>query len=191
MARLAGTRGREAGITLIVSLLMLVAVMLLAAAAAGTALMGEKAARAERDRHVALQAAEDALMDAEHDLDTAAAERADLLAAPAFAPGCGTGSALGLCARSAPGDPPPWQTVDLAGASAVPFGHFTGAAMETGSGFAPLRRPQYIVERLPYHRPGEEAGGPPRYFYRVTAIGFGSRAATQVVLQTAYRRPED
>jgi type IV pilus assembly protein PilX len=185
--------GRQRGVTLIVSLVLLVVVLLLGAASAGMELMGEKAARAERDREVALQAAEDALMDAEHDIDGAVAERAAALEEPAgFAPGCGTGPALGLCARQAVGDLPPWQTVDLAaGDAAVPLGRFTGATMETGEGVLPLRRPRYVIERLPYHRPGEEVGAAPRYFYRVTAIGFGSREETQVVLQTAYRRPDE
>jgi type IV pilus assembly protein PilX len=178
-------------VTLVVSLLMLVAVMLLAAAAAGMALMGEKAARSGRDRHVALQAAEDALMDAERDIDEAVDERAALLAgALDFPPGCGNGAALGLCARIGPGAPPPWQAVDLASAG-VELGHFTGAAMQTGEGTLPLRRPRYIIERLPYHGPGDEADATQRFYYRVTAMGFGSRPATQIVLQSAYRRPAD
>ena len=114
-----------------------------------------------------------------------------------FRRGCGSGATLGLCGRAAPGDLPPWQTVRLdAQGAAVALGTFTGAVVETGEGQAgtgplPLRRPQYIVERLPYHRAGEEVGGAPRYHYRVTAIGFGSREETQVVLQSAWRRPGD
>jgi len=186
-------KGRERGATLVMSLFLLIAVLLLAASAAGLALMGEKAARAERDRHVALQSAEDALMDAEHDIDTAPAERAELLAAAdGFAPGCGSGAALGLCAPMAAGDPPPWQAVDLeAEGASVPFGHFTGAAMETGEGFLPLKRPRYVIERIPYQPAGAEAGATPGFHYRVTAIGFGSRDGTRVVLQSSYRRPED
>jgi type IV pilus assembly protein PilX len=184
-------RRRQGGVALVVTLLMLAAVLLLAATAAGMALMGEKAARAGRDRQVALQAAEDALMDAERDIDEAAGARAARLAAPEdFMAGCGTGAALGLCGQGAPGGPPPWQAVDLA-ADGVALGHFTGAAMETGTGALPMRRPRYIIERRPDHRPGEEAGGAARYHYRVTAIGFGNREGVQVVLQSAWRRPGD
>lgn len=185
---------RQGGVALVVTLAMLVAVLLLAATSAGMALMGEKAARAERDRHVALQAAEDALMDAERDIEEAGAARAALLAAGThFAPGCGTGDALGLCgpqATAGMADAPPWQAVDLAaGGAGVALGHFTGAAMQTGEGALPMRRPRYIIERRPDHRPGEEAGTAPRFHYRVTAIGFGNRDGVQVVLQSAWRRP--
>ncbi|GGY17532.1 pilus assembly protein [Massilia dura] len=184
---------RERGVALIVTLVMLAAVLLLAATAAGMALMGEKAARAERDRHVALQSAEDALMDAERDIEQAGTARAALLAAPTdFVPGCGTGAALGLCAAVEAGAPPPWQAVDLADDGAgVALGRFTGAAMQTGEGALPMRRPRYIIERRPYHRPGEEAGTAPRFYYRVTAIGFGNREGVHVVLQSAWRRPGD
>ncbi|MTV56543.1 PilX N-terminal domain-containing pilus assembly protein, partial [Pseudoduganella buxea] len=63
---------RQRGATLVASLVMLVAVLLLAASAANVSMMGEKSARAERDRHIALQSAEDALMDAERDIEGAA-----------------------------------------------------------------------------------------------------------------------
>jgi len=191
---------RQRGVTLIVGLLMLAAVLLLAASATDMALMGEKSARAERDRHIALQSAEDALMDAELDIEGAAlvpAERSALFGAvdsfrPAPDPACGTGLALGLCPRSAPGEPSPWQAVDLGNAAAgVPLGTFTGTEAETGAGFLPLRRPRYVVERLPYHPPGSEVGADNGYLYRVTAIGFGSREGTQVVLQATYRRHDD
>ena len=189
MARLTGRR--QDGVALVVTLVMLVAVLLLAASAAGMALMGEKAARAARDRQVALHAAEDALVDAERDIEAAGPARAALLAGPAeFGPGCGTGVALGLCGAASHGGTPPWQAVDLA-ADGVALGHFTGAAMPVGEGALPIRRPRYIIERRPYRRPGEEAGAAPRYYYRVTAIGFGNREGTQVVLQSAWRRPGD
>lgn len=190
-------RRRQEGVALVVTLVMLVAVLMLAATAAGMALMGEKAARAGRDRLVALHAAEDALMDAERDIEEAAPGRAALLAAPGdFGPGCGSGVALGLCGPVGADAAPPWQAVDLAAdggedGAAVPLGHFTGAAMQAGQGALPMRRPRYIIERRPYHRPGEEAGAAARYYYRVTAIGFGNREGTQVVLQSAWRRPGD
>lgn len=77
---------------------------------------------------------------------------------------------------------------------AVSYGSFTGAAMQTGQGFLPFRRPRYLIELLPFHAPGEEAGAPAgaaapaSYLYRVTAIGFGASEDTQVVLQTYYRK---
>ncbi|WUR14972.1 pilus assembly protein [[Empedobacter] haloabium] len=182
--------------TLVVSLLMLAAVLLLAASSASVALMGEKSARAERDRHIALQAAEDALMDAELEIEGLAAvpaERRALLRAPdSFGAGCGSGLALGLCARGAAGEPPPWQAVDLADASrSVALGSFTGTVTESADGLLPLRKPRYIVERLPYRPPGAEAGAAEGYLYRVTAVGFGSRPGTQVVLQSTWRPADE
>lgn len=135
-------------------------------------------------------------MDAELEIEGVAAvpaERHALVGAPdGFVPGCGTGMALGLCARSAPGAAPPWQAVDLAdGARSVALGSFTGTAMETGEGLLPLRKPHYIVERLPYRPPGAEVGADDGYLYRVTAVGFGSRAGTQVVLQSTWRPADE
>lgn len=135
-------------------------------------------------------------MDAELEIEGLAAvpaERQALLEAPdSFGAGCGSGLALGLCGRSAPGAPPPWLAVDLADDSrAVPLGSFTGTVTATEEGLLPLRKPRYIVERLPYRPPGAEAGAPDGYLYRVTAVGFGSRPGTQVVLQSTWRPADE
>ncbi|CAN7471486.1 pilus assembly protein [Pseudoduganella sp. LjRoot289] len=193
----------QQGVALLVALLMLIAVLLLGASAARVAILGEQAARAERDRYVARQAAEDALADAEKEVIGSAAgspARTALLAAGnglGFAPGCGQGydnPRLGLCAQMDGDAAPAWQTVDIgedgASSRSVPYGRFTGADMETGQGFLPFRRPRYIIERVPYHPPGEDAGGT-HYLYRVTAIGFGAREGTEVVLQGSYRKADE
>lgn len=188
----------QQGVALLVALLMLIAVLLMGASAARMAVQGEKAARADRDRYIAIQSAEDALHDAERELSGAgtSAQRQALLAAGAgFVAGCGREApGLGLCAQAGPGEPPVWQTVDISadgpGSPSVPYGHYTGAEMETGRGFLPFRRPRYVIERLPYHPPGADAAGPPQYFYRVTAVGFGARESTEVVLQSGYRKDE-
>lgn len=184
---------RQHGITLLVTLLLLLGVLILGATAASMALVGERAARADRDRHLAFQAAEEALVDAERDIDgksgPAARQAAFAGAAPdAFAADCGSGDLAGLC--GAPdGVAPAWQRIDIAdGAASAAHGQFTGAAMETGQGVLPLRRPRYIVERLRYREPGAAADEEPSYYYRVTAVGFGAREGTEVVLQTAYRK---
>jgi len=170
---------RQLGVALLLTLLMMICVMLIGVSAAQMALEGEKAARAARDGHVAFQAAEDALSDAEKDIASAG------------------GPHGGLVARAASGQTPAWQRIDLTGAVAgdegsVEYGSFTGAEMETGQGFQPFRRPRYIIERMECHQPGEDAsaGAPPKYCYRVTAIGFGAKPGTQLVLQSVYRRKE-
>jgi len=194
---------RERGAALVFALCLLVAILLLGVSAAQMALQGERSARGERDRQIAFQAAEEALMDAEHDIEgegsPGAPGRSSLFAADSaagFAEGC-AGGEPGLCLPAASGAPPVWLSKDLgladSAAGTVAYGQFTGASMQTGAGFLPFRRPRYLIELLPFHRPGEEAGasaGEPAagYLYRVTAIGFGAQEDTQVVLQTFYRK---
>jgi type IV pilus assembly protein PilX len=192
---------REYGATLVFALCLLVAILLLGVSAAQMALQGERSARGERDRQIAFQAAEEALMDAEHDIEglPGAPGRSTLFAADSaagFAEGC-AGGEPGLCLPAASGVPPVWLSTDLgvadSAAGTVAYGQFTGASMQTGAGFLPFRRPRYLIELLPFHPPGEEveasAGEPAAgYLYRVTAIGFGAQEDTQVVLQTFYRK---
>lgn len=185
------------GVALVVVLSMLIIVLLLGASAAQMALQGEKAARAERDRHLAFQAAEAALMDAENDIEGSpgAPGRSAMFAADSalgFVDGCGVGSVdLGLCLPAPQGMAPTWQAIDLANAAVlhfVPYGRFTGATMQTGHGLLPVRAARYIIELLRDIEPGQDAGIAGNYFYRITAIGFGARETTQVVLQIYYRK---
>jgi len=195
----AGQRGAALLATMVILLVMMIA----GAAAMRSALYGEKAARAERDREVALQAAEAALRDAERDIDGVAgvdAARAAMFApgaAASFVEGCGSGRAnpaLGLCARTLPPAPPAWQRAALDAAEPadvrfVEYGRFTAAAMPFGRAMLPARLPRYIIEQLPYVAAGESAGPQAALFYRITAIGFGASAANHVVLQTYYLKP--
>lgn len=156
----------QRGITLPVTLLLLLAALTIGASAAQMAMLGEKAARAERDRLTAFQSAEDALMDAERDINAG-------LGHPVEVPSL------------APGEAPAWQVVDLAAGGGVEYGALTGASMEVGQGSLPFRRPRYLVERIAYTLPG----APPGYYYRVTVIGFGPRPGTEAVLQASYTPP--
>ena len=194
------------GASLVVSLLMLVVVMILGVAAAKLALQGEKSSRSERDRQVAFQAAEAALMDAEIDIESSLASnsRSDFfkekgLENHRFVSGCGTassGTSFGLCQPAAMGQTPVWLAVDFAensasSARAVPYGHFTGQSMQTGVGSTPAILPRYIIELFRFNEAG--AGTNNRdatYFYRITAVGFGMKESTRVVLQTFYRKVE-
>lgn len=188
----------QQGAALAVSLLMLVVILLLATSAAQIALQSEKASRNDRDRQLAFQAAEAALMDAEMDIENADAgtSRSNLFARDiqeGFTDGCGSGTYLGLCTRTEDGALPVWKTVDFLDESnkarTVPYGHFTGQVFDAGRGSLPTRRPRYIIELMAYNKEGEGASREDMtYFYRVTAIGFGTRATTQVVLQTFYRK---
>lgn len=188
----------QRGVSLIVTLLMMIVVLLLGISAAQIALQGEKASRNDRDRQIALQAAEAGLMDAELDIE-GPSMRSSLFAAGSikdFIDGCGNagdGLYLGLCNRAEDGLPPVWQTVDFldekASARSVPYGRFTGQSFQTGQGSLPSRLPRYIIEVMPYTKEGEGTSREDMtYLYRITAIGFGVRDTTQVVLQTFYRK---
>lgn len=188
----------EGGLALICVLLLLAAAMVIGVAVARGAFALLASARNEGDRVTARLAAEAALLDAERDIegtgtdpdpDPDAAARAALLAQPdgaAFVAACGRGSAdLGLCQA---GTPPAWQAIDLAdpeGAALVPYGRYTGAMLPLGTATLPARLPGYLVERLA----PDGADPAPGNVYRITAIGFGMRASTQVVLQSLYRKP--
>jgi len=192
---------RERGASLIVALIMLIAVLWLGMSSARMALQGEKLARNERDRQIALQAAEAALLDAETDIESspdAGRSRSNLFArdrTEGFAEGCAAGEDnrfLGLCMR-APDDMPVWAAVDFladgANMRAVPYGHFTGRSFQAGEGSMPARAPRYVIELMPFNMSGEDTTNDGiTYFYRITAIGFGTRESTQVVLQTFYRK---
>ena len=195
---------RPKGVALLTALFVLLALTIIGMSAAQTALNAEKSARIERDRHLAFQAAEAGLLDAEHDIEGGAdpaSARAALFANAStlgFVDGCGAGPAsanLGLCAYTPAA--PAWQLAALAapandagaGASAtIPYGKFTGAALPVGAGALPARAPRYVIELMPLARAGEDAGHRAGNLYRITAIGFGARDTTHVVLQAFYRK---
>ncbi|MHA4870461.1 pilus assembly PilX family protein [Duganella sp. PWIR1] len=162
---------RQRGIALVVSLVLLIMVMLLGMSAAQLSLQGEKAARSERDRDVAFLMAEDAVKNAEREIEGGGGP---------FAEDC----AAGRYERTARGETPVWQRVDLSGGA---------CAVTSGADFAPFRKPRYIVERMVCHQAGDDAsaGAPPNYCYRVTAIGFASAPEMEVVLQSVYSKPEE
>ena len=190
---------KQKGAALLVSLLMLVMVLMLGISAARIAIQGEKASRNDRDRQIALQAAEAGLLDAELDIEGSPDKekgRSEIFSSEGGLgfpdAGCASaGNFVGLCAHAGEGAPPVWQTVDFIdtsdNATTVPFGRFTGYAFQAGKGSLPARPPRYIIEQLLYTKEGE-AADKPSYFYRITAIGFGVRETTQVVLQTFYRK---
>lgn len=178
---------RQQGAALATVLFLMLAVLMMSASITRAALMAAKSARAERDRHVALAAAEAALLDAERDIAGAAgltSPRTALFALGdpnAFMEGCKGGAEhAGLCRLAAAPGVPAWQAIDLAGELTVEYGHFSGRTMPTGAGLLPARAPRYLIELLPV------PGAAPRY--RITAIGFGADPATVVVLQGYYIR---
>jgi type IV pilus assembly protein PilX len=181
---------RQRGAALVCALLLMMVTMMIGVAISRTVFASIASAGAERERGLAYEAAEAALRDAERDIDAAtdAARAAQFTEAGAagFVDGCGrAGVGRGLCLASSP---PAWQALDLAedGSTAlVPYGYYTGAALATGKGLLPARPPAYLIEKIVPPGATEALGS----FYRITAIGFGSRASTRVVLQSVVRKP--
>jgi type IV pilus assembly protein PilX len=170
-------------------------------------LQDQRAARSYRDREVAFQAAEAGLQDAE--LDIEGSPDTHLSRSALFARNskegfpsevddlCQRGMSnpyQGLCRQSLDAGVPSWLQVaqPVRGSTddsdvGVPYGRFTGRSMQTGLGMLPAKLPRYLIELLPYRQAGNSAERP-EYFYRITAIGFGADAASEVVLQTFYRK---
>ncbi|MEW6370705.1 MAG: PilX N-terminal domain-containing pilus assembly protein [Pseudomonadota bacterium] len=177
----------ERGAALVTVLFLTLAVLMMSVSSTRASLAAVKSARHERDRHIAHQAAQAALIDAERDIAGAAGPASPRTAifvaadAGAFANRCtGGGERTGLCRLAPAPGAPAWQAVDLDSDAAVEYGRYTGAVMPLGAALLPARAPRYIVELL------ASPGAAPAY--RITAIGFGAYPSTRVVLQSYYRR---
>lgn len=185
--------GTERGFSLIATLLLLVIASLLGVAASQMVLMSERSSRYDRDRLIAFQAAEAALLDAEMDIRGPGSIRAALfspLSVAGFEDGCSTSSdTKGMCLPAGRGEMPVWATVSFTDADrTVEFGEYTGRHYAAGTGgVQPERAPRYLVEVIEDHSPGGNAGVT-RHMYRVSAVGFGPREETQVMLQMFFRK---
>lgn len=190
----------QMGASLIVVMIILTVVSLLGVAGIQISMMSERGARNDRDRQVAWQSAEAALMDAEFDMfgPGPSTRRASFSSdVSAFAPGCGSsGISTGLCEIVGTGKPA-WLTVsfEATGSTArtAEFGAFTGRSFAAGGiGVQPAKRPRYVIEAIP-DQFGAGAvsrnlsSGDVKYVYRVTSMGFGPRDDIQAVLQMIYR----
>jgi type IV pilus assembly protein PilX len=194
---------RARGISLVVVLVLLVATMVLGIAGARISTQSEQSARAARDYNLAFQSAEAALRDAEQEI--VAGSRAAILDVVFYPPGCVAAipQHTGLCATPIdPTQPSVWETDWIA--RAAKYGQFTGGrclpTSDPADGFDPARcsyarlgvarQPRYVIERLATPGPLSAAVRPGRprspYLYRITAVGYGARDSTQVVLQTLY-----
>lgn len=193
---------KDAGASLIVVMLILVIVSILGVSGVQIATMAERGTRNDRDKQVAWQAAEAALIDAEFDIEglpVASTNKrnavfklneTDIIK---FETNCGTSNqSIGLCALNPdPAGKPAWLTVDFTAtgnnAPTVQFGTFTGRDFPSGSqGVQPIKPPRYVIEPIP--DPQVSRTNPqPRYVYRVTAMGFGPNAESQAVVQMIYR----
>jgi len=162
---------RENGSVLIVSLIMLLLLTLVAVAGMQGTILQERMTGNLRDRDLAFQAAEAALREAE-----------------AFIRNNPTPTTIydntnGLYQVNA-ANTPDWSTRNTsAGNGARTYGgNFPGVAAQ----------PIYYIEEISSVQPAgteTEAGtaAPPPPFFRITALGTGGSASTQVVLTSVYR----
>jgi len=174
---------RQRGISMVVVLLFLVIMMGLGTTAIRTATIEEKLSGNERDQQIAFEAAEAALRDGERYARTALTTRS----------GFNAGCAGGLCLPSLSATPQ-WNSIDWNGTIPRDYGSLTGAGPYPDASVS--RTPRFIVELLPEMLPGAGnsiglgtrslagAGTP----FRITAMGWGQRASTQVILQSVYVR---
>lgn len=191
----------QQGVSLAVVMMVLLVVSVAGIAAARLALLGEASARNDRDKQIAFQAAEAALIDAENEIDGVGASGCTSLRTDKFlatqsvmAPGsCGTSAAeRGLCMPAASStSKPTWAAVDFLDQSGtaptVAYGSYTCRSFDAGAGVKAARVPRYLIERVPDKTPGQ---APDAVIYRITAMGFGPRVETRSVLQVEYRKKD-
>jgi type IV pilus assembly protein PilX len=188
------------GAALLICMLMIAVVTLLGMSGARVALQDERASRNDRDRKLAFQAAEAALLDAQMDIEVPSDTARGALfgmAARRFPAGCGAGTEnggvlLGLCDGLPAGAA--WQHADFddetaSGAHTAAYGQFTGQSMQAGRGALQRRLPRYLIEAYADRRAGMAADlSAAARIYRISAMGFGAQDGTRVLLQAWYRR---
>ncbi|MEO8312470.1 MAG: pilus assembly protein [Caldimonas sp.] len=181
---------RQRGISLVTTLVLMLATLGLGVAVMGVNAMEERMIANTKDRDLALQAAEAALRDAEQDVAT------NISPATGFSDTCTSG----LCT-------PPSQRDGLGPLASLPvedarlgfdwsvdakvrrYGQFTG-----GTQFPSVaEQPRYVIEKFSFL--GTPAGESvvlgaeptaPGVGYRITARAVGARPETVVVLQSIY-----
>ncbi len=181
------SRARQRGAVMIMSLVMLVTVTLIAIFSAQGALLGERMAGNERDRIIALQAAEAALRDADDALPLLVGATPDC--ETLFSANC----ANGLCTTGAAvPDAPVWTGREELG---IPYGNVTGKQALLFNGKSPQRQPRFLVEwmvrdvQINGVRPVD--GETRRGLFRIYAWGYGLRPGTQVLLESLISHPNN
>lgn len=187
-------RRRESGFVLVTALMFLIVLTVLGLSIMSTNTLEERMAGYFRDRQLALESAEAGLRDAERDIFSGSRAISGIMG---FEAGCAdSGSYQGLCQPNTSVNPI-W--VDLETPSNAGYPGWVGSGSENAAvksvkygtfSNAPLlarvaRQPRYIIEAVTVPsfdlEPGKSS-----YVYRVSAVGFGRRVATRVVLQALY-----
>ncbi|MCC5885421.1 MAG: hypothetical protein JJT88_03185 [Gammaproteobacteria bacterium] len=173
-------RERQQGVALFLALVVLLIITVLGVSGLQTTTLEERMAANSRDRDLAFQAAEAALLDAERFLNSAVIGDFN--------------NANGRYAINAP-NRPIWHGNGQQAGNGV----FTYSVNRPGGGAqaAPIpgvaRQPEFFVEQYPVIAAAGgslEAGVAAEglAFFRATARGFGGRENTQVILQIGFQR---
>lgn len=194
---------------LVFVLIMMSVIFVIATVSFRVVTLGERAARNDRDRQTAFQAAEAALSDAELDImgpGSAGATRVSMFGSLPAENGCSTETdTRGFCGRLYPVNTtktlleiyrPIFAIEDDDDRAWVSFGEFTGrtndflTASSSSTGALPAKLPRYVIEKsLISYRNRSQAVGKPLDAFIVTAIGYGLRESTHVVLQAVISKP--
>ena len=174
----------QRGFSLMMVMVVLIGTAIFSLSSSQIGLISERSSRNDRDKEIAFQSAEEALIDAEADIMVYRKSFFDGTDNPQeFVENCGSS---GLCAMTLPNKKPAWLIVDFppsTSTNTTKFGTYTGRTFHTGIGIQPALPPYYIIELVPYPI-GDKSK--PVYMYQVTAMGYGTRSDTQVVLQMLY-----
>jgi type IV pilus assembly protein PilX len=190
---------RERGVILVVTMLMLMVISLVGVATMQNSAVEESITGSLQDQTLALQAAEAAMRDAWFDIQNTCASSSSnctlrtggIVGGTNFGDASstsGTCSSTGLCMPS--GTYPNYGQISVSNWSSlnpVTYGTYTMSAAPNPSNLS--QQPQYVIEAMCSPDSTVSVGGVgcPRWYYRVTARGWGKRATTFVTLQAIYR----
>jgi type IV pilus assembly protein PilX len=182
----------QGGFVLVTALMFLVALTVLGVSIMGTNTLEERMSGYFRDRQLAFEAAEAGLREAERDILYGSRAISGVMG---FVPGCST---EGLCLPESDSTPV-WVDLEAANNSGWMHGEDTSKTVKYGtyssppSGPLPLveKQPRYFIEAMTVVSASDSLtmGRGPKsssIVYRVTAVGFGRRIATRVVLQALF-----
>lgn len=181
---------RQRGLSLITTMVLMLATLGLGVAVMGVNAMEERMISGTKDRDLALQAAEAALRDGEQDVASNVSPSTN------FTDNCTSGLCTppaqrsGLGARASLAVVDPLLGFDWSSAGMVrQYGQYTGSAAFPSVS----QQPSYVIEKFSFL--GTPAGESvvlgsepvaPGVGYRITARGVGARPETVVVLQSIY-----
>lgn len=197
-------RVEERGFALVSSLMFLVVLTIFAVSSMGTNALEEKMLGFSRDRQIALQAADAALRDAERYMLLGA-----ISGATGFAAGCSSGAGLYQVQTSGT---PIWialesdasckddawigksSAINAANGKSFKYGTLTSAPeFKLDNTRQVASQPRFVIEVITIASTGSGSrkigfgATSTKYVYRVSAVGFGQRLSTRVLLQAVYR----